>query len=167
MLPVEIRFCRPEDQAALVEIEAQGQPFPWASGVFAQELRGEGGVFYLGAQAPKGVLCGFAVGRVERGDLLLLNLGVHLRYRRQEVGLQLLAALGETGAYLGCHRLRLHVRFSNEGARQFYGDLGFRRLLRIPAYYEDGEDAEEWVGALPLSLVRPEASAAASGSEEG
>ena len=164
MLPVEIRFCRPEDRDALAEIEAQGQPFPWAPGVLAQDRRGEGGVFYLGAPAPKGVLCGFAVGRAERGDLLLLNLGVHLRYRRQGVGLQLLAAMDEAGRHLGCRRLRLHVRVSNEGARSFYADLGLRRLLRLPRYYEDGEDAEEWVGLLPLPLAPPDPGGA---SEEG
>jgi ribosomal-protein-alanine N-acetyltransferase len=37
-------------------------------------------------------------------------------------------------------RLGLMVRLSNDPARAFYEKYGFRKLRRVPGYYEDSED---------------------------
>ena len=37
-------------------------------------------------------------------------------------------------------RLTLMVKVTNEGARRFYEKRGFRRVRRVPGYYEDGSD---------------------------
>ncbi len=73
------------------------------------------------------------------------GLGVHLDYRRQGLGRQLMQAVIEAGRSCNLLNIYLEVIVGNEGARQLYLKLGFmdtRRLLileRQPAPIEDSQ----------------------------
>jgi ribosomal protein S18 acetylase RimI-like enzyme len=45
----------------------------------------------------------------------------------------------------GAQRVQLGVRASNEGARRFYGALGFDEVGVRPRYDTDAEDAVLWL----------------------
>jgi ribosomal-protein-alanine N-acetyltransferase len=52
----------------------------------------------------------------------------------------LLDALVRRLSRRGVPRLTLMVKVTNRRARAFYERRGFRRIRRVPRYYEDGQD---------------------------
>jgi ribosomal-protein-alanine N-acetyltransferase len=83
---------------------------------------------------------GFVVGdrRTEVG--WIATIGVHPEYRRRGVASQLLLRCEQA---LGCRRVRLVLRPSNQGAYALYLRHGYELIERWPGYYRDGEEA--WV----------------------
>jgi ribosomal-protein-alanine acetyltransferase len=84
-------------------------------------------------------IVGFAVARrLVEGEAELLNLAVHLAFRRRGIGRRLFAEL--TSGHPG--DLWLEVRESNSAARNFYKNLGLSEAGRRPEYYHNsGESA--------------------------
>ena len=96
-------------------------------------------------------LVGYAGGWVVDGGVQILKVGVHPAWRRRGIARELLARVATDARDLGAAVCSLEVRASNEGARAFYGALGFRSLGARPRYYSDGEDALILEGPLPLA----------------
>ena len=94
---------------------------------------------------------GYAGGWVVDGGVQILKVGVHPAWRRRGIARELLARVATDARDLGAAVCSLEVRASNEGARAFYGALGFRSLGARPRYYSDGEDALILEGPLPLA----------------
>ena len=110
------------------------------------------GITYLGAFAtgPSRALLGYAVLGREKGDGLLMALIVRPELRRQGMGSQLLAAVGDCASWLGFDRLRLRVRRSNAPALALYRGMSFVQRSVSRGYYADGEDAIVMIARLPL-----------------
>ena len=96
-------------------------------------------------------LVGYAGGWVVDGGVQILKVGVHPAWRRRGIARELLARVATDARDLGAAVCSLEVRASTEGARAFYGALGFRSLGARPRYYSDGEDALILEGPLPLA----------------
>ncbi len=88
-----------------------------------------------------GDLVGFAIMRFGDADAHLHLLAVAGKHRRVGVGSMLLRWLEKSCRNAGIRRIRAELRESNEVARSFYETLGFRRIGRIPGYYDQREAA--------------------------
>ena len=87
-----------------------------------------------------GRIAGYAVACVEKHNAEIASLAVHPDYRRRGVADALMRhTLRELGA-AGARRVELMVRTGNTAGAQLYRSLGFRRVRRVPRYYEDGGD---------------------------
>ena len=87
-----------------------------------------------------GRIAGYAVACVEKRNAEIASLAVHPDYRRRGVADALMRhTLRELGA-AGVGRVELMVRTGNTAGAQLYRSLGFRRVRRVPRYYEDGGD---------------------------
>lgn len=71
----------------------------------------------------------------------LYSIATRLDARGRGVGSALIAAAEAAAGQRRCRALRLEVRADNPAAIRLYERLGFRRIGRYPAYYEDGADA--------------------------
>ena len=127
MLIPEIDFCTTQDLQALVFMEKHCFPeSPWPFQILLRDLEESSreALFYLGAFW-KGFLVGYAVFRPREGDLALLRIGVHRRYRRQKIGSQLLGAGEVLAREVPLSGISLEVRQENREARRFYESLGY------------------------------------------
>jgi ribosomal-protein-alanine N-acetyltransferase len=132
---------RPDDVAAVHEIERLSFNTPWPAYAFEQELKGNRLARYLVARAGDKVV-GFAGVWAMVDDAHITTFGVHPDWRRQAIGRQLLLNLAELSIAIGAKRMTLEVRASNEGAQALYRAFGFDVVGRRPGYYtDDGEDA--------------------------
>jgi len=111
------------------------------------ELYGDCRDFFVVAKLG-GRIAGYAVACAEKRNAEIASLAVHPDYRRRGVADRLmrhtLSALGAGGV----KRVELMVRTGNAAGAQLYRSLGFRRVRRVPGYYEDGGDGFLMVKAL-------------------
>lgn len=148
----DIDFCEPRDLDALCAIEAECFESPRERGLLEDDLANLGRVVYIKALF-NGAIVGFGAAAREERVLHLLNLAVSAAFRRQGVASQLMIAFGEIAREWHCRRMRLEVRSSNRGARDFYASLGFAYKTRLYGYYADGEDALILVARLPFAIT--------------
>jgi len=71
----------------------------------------------------------------------LYSVAVDPRFRGQKIAAKLLDELFLQLQQAGYQRIRLEVRESDASVQRLYQSLDFNELIRIPAYYEDGESA--------------------------
>ncbi len=148
----DIDFCEPKDLGALYAIETACFESPWEQRLLENDLANPGRIIYLKALFRDRIVGYGAVAREEQ-VIHLLNLAVLEEFRRQGVASQLMIAFGEIGVEWNCKRMRLEVRSSNRGARDFYSRLGFSYKTRLRGYYADGEDALVLVARLPIVIT--------------
>ena len=90
----------------------------------------------------EGAVCGLVVFRITADEAEILNLAVDLRRRQRGTGSQLIEDAIKACKSAGVARIFLEVRNSNDGARKFYGRMGFGEAGRRRQYYRDPvEDA--------------------------
>ena|SRR5207253_1680709 len=96
------------------------------------------GCLFLVAEGPGGV-CGYAiVAAAPRAELV--SIAVAPRQRGRGAAQVLMASILRRLRLRGIPRLDLTVKISNRRARAFYERYGFRKVRRLPGYYEDGAD---------------------------
>lgn len=71
----------------------------------------------------------------------LYSIGVARRAARRGIGVALLAAAEHAALRRKCRLMRLEVQIGNVRAIARYEKSGYRRTGRVPAYYNDGDDA--------------------------
>ncbi len=86
-------------------------------------------------------IAGFGIMEFHDAHAHLSLLAVRPGYRMQGVGRKLLEWLESTARTAGIFLVRLELRESNAGAREFYAKLGYREAGKRPAYYCGREDA--------------------------
>jgi [ribosomal protein S18]-alanine N-acetyltransferase len=144
---VEVRVARREDLAAIMAIESEAFPSPWAEVLYDEELNREEGLF-LAAEDGEGI-AGYLLAWVILDEGHLLKLGVGRRRRRQGIGSALLAAAVRAMKGRGVAKVWLEVRAGNADGMAFYEAHGYRRLGIRRGYYQDtGEDAVVMVREL-------------------
>ncbi len=85
------------------------------------------------------------------GHLILMAVDPH--FRRCGLGGALLGWLEPMARLGGLSAVHLEVRASNADAQAFYRRLGFRRVCRLPDYYQGTEDAFSMVRDLQRELA--------------
>jgi len=148
-----IREADRADLLAVFRIEKSVFPQPWPFASFEQFLGNPGFLVAL----RDGAVVGYAVADVKsnHGRELghLKDIAVHPEAQSEGVGRALLQRVLFTLAVEGAAVVKLEVREDNDVAQSLYEDVGFERVRRVPAYYDDGEDAfvmvldvAEWQG---------------------
>lgn len=133
-LPATLRVgpMRPEDVAAVVEIEHAVYPFPWSAANFADSIAAGYDAWVFDAGGP---MLGYAVVMWLPDEVHLLNLSVAAAAQRQGVGGGMLRWLCDDCAARGARAMLLEVRPSNVPARRLYDRFGFRQIGVRRRYY--------------------------------
>ncbi len=98
----------------------------------------------LVAETPRGPgteIAGFAIMRFEIVEAHLSLLAVRPSYRRRRIARNLLERLETSARMAGIGEIQLEVRTGNGDALEFYRQLGYREVLRLPGYYGGRESA--------------------------
>jgi [ribosomal protein S18]-alanine N-acetyltransferase len=149
-----IRRFRLADLDRLLEIERGAFPKSPYSHDFFLELYAECGDLFLVAIAGCSI-AGYIVTCTRPPRAELVSIAVDRRWRR--VGIAQ-ALIRHTLARLRRARvatLSLMVRAANRGAIALYHELGFRRVRRVPRYYENGEDGVRMMLRLTPASGKP------------
>ena len=134
-----IRKARAEDLEGILGIEvASFGREAYDRKLFAYYLRRAAGLFLVAEHG--GHVCGYLIGCLRGGAAELVSVAVNPAFRGRGAGAELLESFLRRLTYRRIARLRLIVREDNVPARAFYEKYGFRRLRRVPRYYEDGGD---------------------------
>ena len=135
-----IEPAQQSDLSEVLVIERGSFVAPWSQAAFEAELEKPYARFFLArsrvgekAVAVIGYICSWLVA----DEIQVVNVAVHLAWRRRGVGKRLMRyALGR--AYeAGAHVAVLEVRRSNEAARALYEGLGFHAVRERPGYYSE------------------------------
>lgn len=114
---------------------------------------------WFAVAGPPGAPLGMALVFFRRGSTVarLYSIVVAPAARGRGLGLRLLRAAEAAARQRGCRELRLEVRADNAAALGLYAGAGYRRLARLPRYYEDGGDGWRHARRLgpPASNRRP------------
>ena len=140
---IMIRRARPEDIAAITDIEAVSFPDPWSAGILAETLAYFQDTFFVATY--RGSVIGFIAGGLEdTGEEIyghICNLAVAPTFRNNGVGEMLVHREEHQFAIELASGVQLEVRLSNYAAQQFYRKIGYREVFHIDRYYANGEDA--------------------------
>lgn len=155
---VSINRMTEHDLLEVVEIEEQSGLSRWGWAAYYAELQGNNRDLMLVARAGESKaprvshkLAGYLVARTGANELHINNFAVRERYRRQGIGLSLLARILEEGKRRGVDAAFLELRAGNKAALSLYEKCGFRVTARRKRYYsEPTEDAL----VMTIQLVR-------------
>lgn len=149
-LELTIRFAKSSEAVEIASISRviieHGLPWAWRPERVARSIR-DRSVHVIVAKAADDT-AGFAIMRYGDDVARLELFGVSVRYRGMGVGRRLLEWLEKCVAVAGIARVLLEVREGNEGAQAFYRRMGYRLLVRLPEYYQNGEAAVRMVREL-------------------
>lgn len=146
-MEVAIRPATDDDLAAILALEAEGFPDPWALETLAAELRFPGS-FVLVAASPRASALGYASFRTVADEAELLRLAVASAARRFGLGRRLLEAGFAELSGRSLANCFLEVRADNAPAIALYERVGFRRSGERKGYYRDGSDALVYARAI-------------------
>jgi ribosomal-protein-alanine N-acetyltransferase len=125
-----VRKARPGDLRAMLEIERETFPEPWAAEDFETDdcLVAEMDNHVVGFLVSRQI---FPANAGERAEREILNVAVRRGYRRKGIATALLNhELSRRAIFF------LEVRKSNLAARELYSKLGFVEVGRRPEYYD-------------------------------
>ena len=137
---ISVRAARADDVDALLALEAQ---FP-GDRLSRRQMRAHvaNPRARLRVLRVAAVLTGYALVFVRAGSDIsrLYSIAVDPVWRGRGLGLRLLRDAERQARSTGARRLRLEVRADNPAAIALYEGRGYRRVLRLVSYYEDGGD---------------------------
>jgi ribosomal-protein-alanine N-acetyltransferase len=139
-LKISYRYLTKEDLPFILEIEESSNPHPWSKRNFLDCLeRGHYSLLQLVDEKPTG----FAIQSVSLNEAHLLNIGIHPDYRRRGLGEDLLEQILYSSKTMGCSRILLEARVSNEVAISLYRHKGFKKLAIRKGYYKLDKERED------------------------
>lgn len=140
MAEIVIREMQEQDIPEIMEIERISFSTPWSEAAFFSEIYKS---YSLARVAVSGdTIVGYACVNYVLNECHILNLAVHPDFRRQGIAAVLMKEVMNELRKRGCRFFYLEVRFSNIGARKFYGHFGFRVVgVRRKYYISPVEDA--------------------------
>ncbi len=145
----DVTLMRESDLAAVLDIERQSNPHPWAESSFRDAF--SSGYLCLVAREAECIV-GFAIVRVLIDDAELLLIAVAPSARRTGCASALLAGVIERLSARGKSPLHLEVRRSNVGAIAFYSAKRFVHTGVRKNYYPSGVIGQPREDALLMSL---------------
>jgi ribosomal-protein-alanine N-acetyltransferase len=132
-----VRAAGPADLPRILAIERAGfGKWAWDRNLFAEYTRVCGDLFLV-AEAGNKVVA-YCIGRIARGTASVESIAAAPAFRSKGAADALLRSLLRRFRTRGASGVGLMVKESNLRARAFYERYGFRRVRRIPKYYEDG-----------------------------
>jgi [ribosomal protein S18]-alanine N-acetyltransferase len=135
---------READLPAVMAIERASFGSPWPAGAFLEEIRNPFArcVVVRSGASGRGAVTAYICFWILGEELLINNLAVSSRSRRQGLGTLLLRHALDLARQADCTVAYLEVRPTNEAALRLYEAHGFEVVRRRKAYYTDtGEDA--------------------------
>ena len=143
---IYIRRFRPSDLARILELENASFPkAPYPRELF-EDLYRDCGPLFLVAHST-GAIAGYMVTCVAGNRAEIVSVAVNPEQRRAGVASALMRVTLNRLRARGAAVVSLMVREKNAAARKFYDGVGFRRVRRIPRYYENG------AGGIRMTLV--------------
>ena len=110
--------------------------------LFAEYTRKCGGLFLVAERRLQ--VCAYAITAISPGKLgdraELVSMAVAPAFLRKGAASALMDSTLRRLKRRAVTRLGLMVKVTNQRARAFYAKYGFRKLRRVPGYYEDGAD---------------------------
>jgi ribosomal-protein-alanine N-acetyltransferase len=139
-----VRRAGVEDLDRILTVERAGfGRWAWDRNLFAEYLDSCGPLFLVAES--RGKVAGYSIAWISCGLIRrraeLVSIAVDPAMQGKGVANALLARTLSGLRRRGIHHLGLVVKVTNDRARGFYEKHGFRKVRRIPRYYEDGEDA--------------------------
>ena len=134
-----VRPFHPSDLRRVLAIERAGfGEWAWDRNLFAEYARSCGGGFLVALEGDK--VIGYCIACVSRGAASVESIAVAPAVQGRGAADALLRAALKCLRNQGITRVTLMVKVTNERALAFYEKSGFRKLRRVPRYYEDGAD---------------------------
>ena len=138
-----VRRARLSDLDRVLEIEHAGfGQWAWDRNLFAEHIRKCGETFLVAVRQDR--VIGYCITWIFPGLVRrraeLVSIAVDPVVRGKGAADALMTAALRALQRRGIPRLGLMVKVTNERARAFYEKYRFRRIRRVPHYYEDGED---------------------------
>ena len=138
-----VRRARPADLDRILTIERAGfGQWAWDRNLFAEYTRTCGELFLVALCRDR--VIGYSIACITRRLLVrraeLVSIAADPAFRGKGAADALLAATLRRLKARGIPRIGLMVKVTNARARAFYEKHGFRKVRRVPKYYEDGED---------------------------
>ena len=148
--PLRLRPMRTSDLDAVVEIEHTFAA-PWTREMFVQELSQAQSAANRVAEW-NGQVVGYALWWYVADEVHIVNVAVHVEFRRRGVARVLLHAVFDAAHERGMTIATLEVRSHNVAATTLYESLGFQKIAIRKRYYADnGEDAVVMLKGLALA----------------
>jgi len=136
---VTLRVMQRVDLEQILVIERTSFPTPWPRSAFELAIAAPD---LLSVVACTDAVLGYLIGCPDANDLLIANLAVHPRARRDGLGRRLVDEAITRAHELRLAGCKLDVRMSNESAQRLYDRLGFEPHGVRPGYYQHpAEDA--------------------------
>jgi ribosomal-protein-alanine N-acetyltransferase len=133
-----IRRARPSDLPRILAIERAGfGEWAWDRKLFAEYTRTCGELFLVALEGSKVV--GYCIGCIDRGTAAVESIAVAPSVKGKGAADMLLRSLLRRLKRRGISRVALMVKITNLRAIAFYQKQGFRRIRKVPRYYEDQE----------------------------
>jgi len=140
---VSIRPMFRDDIPAVVELEAEIYPQPWAPRIFFDELSLDNRR-YLVASTAEAVVVGYCGLLIVEDDAHITTIAVAPAARGHHLGQRLMLALVDVAREANTRHLTLEVRVSNAGAQRLYERFGFDPVGRRKNYYKDEDALVMW-----------------------
>ena len=138
---VNYRYMSETDIEVSRDIEINSNPVPWTEKNFLDCLRKD---YYCLVQEVDQEVSGFAIQNISLNESHLLNIGIKEMFRNRGLGQELLEQIVHASKSMGCKKIFLEVRVSNNQAIGLYNKTGFKKVSVKKNYYRlpDGrEDA--------------------------
>ena len=138
---VNYRYMSETDIEVSRDIEINSNPVPWTEKNFLDCLRKD---YYCLVQEVDQEVSGFAIQNISLNESHLLNIGIKEMFRNRGLGQELLEQIVHASKSMGCKKIFLEVRVSNNQAIWLYNKTGFKQVSVKRNYYRlpDGrEDA--------------------------
>src|SRR5262245_4751833 len=139
-----IRRARPSDMPPILVVERAGfGEWAWDRKLFAEYMDTCGDTLLVAES--RGRVVGYAITCITRRLISsraeLVSIAVSPSVRGKGAADALLRSAIRRVRARKVSRIALTVKVTNGRALRFYEKYGFRRIRRVPRYYEDGEDA--------------------------
>jgi ribosomal-protein-alanine N-acetyltransferase len=139
--PFHIRRLRASEIDRILKIElASFGKDAYDRNLFAEYLRKCGELFLVAVRGRR--ICGYVITcmRVGSSSAELVSIAVDAAARQKGAASELMASTIRRLRRRDVARVTLMVKVTNKPARRFYEKWGFRKVRRVPKYYEDGRD---------------------------
>jgi ribosomal-protein-alanine N-acetyltransferase len=147
MSGIKLRRIQPDDIRAVMEIEQTSFTSPWSELSFLNEMYNSDALSKVALVENK--VIGYICTRYVLNEGHILNLAVHIDFRRRGIATKLMNTVLEELKGKGCNLLYLEVRVSNLDAIKFYERFGFKTASFRRKYYssptEDGALMMRWL----------------------
>jgi len=137
---IHYRYMVDKDIDEILKIETSSNPHPWSKQNFLDCLQRN---YYCLIQELNQETSGFAIQSISLEEAHLLNIGIKEEFRGKGLGEDILNKVIIFSGSIGCRKVFLEVRVSNNKAISLYQKEGFKKVDIRRNYYQLGEERED------------------------